>query len=286
MRKPIRPRGFTLIELIMVIVMLGIVGGMVAVFMRGPIDAYLASGRRANLTDVADTTVRRMARDLRTALPNSIRPIPNVPANQCFEFIPTKTGGRYRTEDIVAGDDSSLNFAAADTTFNMLGDNNALPAEQRITAGDIVVVYNLGIPGASAYANNNTAVVAAAPAIAVAGAPPETTIPIPATLFPLASGGNRFHVVPAAEPVVGYVCPGDGTLRRYVRALPYAAPAACPNAAAVAASPRLASGVVSCSFVIAPPDLQRNALVSLSLQISEGGETVSLQSEVHVNNTP
>ena len=42
----------------MVIVILGVIGGMVAVFMRGPIDAYFASARRAALTDVADTTVR------------------------------------------------------------------------------------------------------------------------------------------------------------------------------------------------------------------------------------
>ena len=106
-------RGFTLIELVMVIVILGVLGGIVAVWMKGPIDAYLALGRRAALTNVADTTVRRIARDLRTALPNSVR----TPNANCMEFIPTKTGGRYRADDTAAG----LNFAAADTTFNMLG---------------------------------------------------------------------------------------------------------------------------------------------------------------------
>ena len=65
--------GFTLIELIMVIVIMGVVGGMVSVFMKGPIDAYISGGRRAALTDTADTTVRRMARDLHKALPNSLR---------------------------------------------------------------------------------------------------------------------------------------------------------------------------------------------------------------------
>lgn len=280
MRDTRAQRGFTLIELVMVIVIMGVVGGMVAVFMRSPVEAYVASGRRAGLTDVADTTMRRISRDLRTALPNSIR----TPAASCIEFIPTKTGGRYRTEERVVGDNSSLNFAVADATFNMLGDHTALPAEQQIGAGDVIVVYNLGIAGADAYANDNTAVVSGAPV--VAGTPAETTIGIAAKQFPLASGSNRFHVVPGAEPVVGYACPGDGTLRRYVRNLPYAAPAACPTTAALAGAASLATRVTSCSFSTTGADLQRNALVSLRIVITDSGEAVSLYNEVHVSSTP
>ena len=104
--------GFTLVELIMVIVIMGIVGGMVAVFMKSPIDAYFASSRRAGLTDLADTAVRRIARDMRKALPNSV----HAPTNQCVEFIPTKTGARYRAQGT-----GSLNFGSAVTSFNMLG---------------------------------------------------------------------------------------------------------------------------------------------------------------------
>jgi len=94
-----RQRGFTLVELVMVIVILGIVGGMVAVFMRAPIEAYFDSGRRAALTDVADTAVRRMSRDLRKALPNSIRTSTVNGSDTCLEFIPTRTGARYRELD-------------------------------------------------------------------------------------------------------------------------------------------------------------------------------------------
>ena len=65
--------GFTLIEAIMVIVITGILAGMVAVFIRAPIDAYVDSARRADLTDVADTAVRRVARDIGAALPNGLR---------------------------------------------------------------------------------------------------------------------------------------------------------------------------------------------------------------------
>lgn len=276
-----RQWGFTLVEMVMTIVLLGIVGGMVAVYMRSPVQAYLDSARRAALTDVADTTARRIARDLHKALPNSVR----VPAATCIEFIPTKTGGRYRMQDRVAGDGSALDFSIADTGFNMLGSNSSpdLPTEQRIVANDLVAVYNLGISGADAYAGNNTSVVTGLGT--ETSAPIETPITISAKQFPLASGSSRFHVIPGGEQVVGYVCNG-GYLRRYVKTLPYANPGACPTPAAT--DPVIATNVGSCSFVYGGPDLLRNSLMTLTLSLtdSSANETVSLQHEVHINNAP
>jgi len=265
-------RGFTLIELVMVIVILGIIGTMVAVFMRSPIDAYFDTARRAALSDQADTATRRMARDIRKALPNSIR---NPNAN-CIEFIPTRTGGRYRADvDTTAGPgaqtNSVLDFSAADTRFNMLGNNADLPADQRIQANDLIAVYNLGITGADAYAGDNTATVSA---ITTAT---ESNLTISSKRFPLASGGQRFHVIPGNEPVVAYVC-SAGNLRRTSRTF---AAAACP-----ANGPILARNVSACNFVYNGSDLQRNALVQLAMEFTDNAETVSLYHEVHVNNTP
>ena len=55
--------GFTLVEVIMVIVITGIIASFVGVFIKGAIDAYVDSARRAELSDVADTAVRRISRD-------------------------------------------------------------------------------------------------------------------------------------------------------------------------------------------------------------------------------
>mgnify|MGYP001048190736 CR=1 FL=1 len=65
--------GFTLIEMIIVIAITAIVGSMVAVFLRAPLESYVAQDRRARLADAADTALRRMARDIRLALPSSVR---------------------------------------------------------------------------------------------------------------------------------------------------------------------------------------------------------------------
>ena len=286
-----RQRGFTLIEMVMVITILGVVASMVAVFMKSPIDAYFASSRRAALTDVADTTVRRMARDIHKALPNSLR----TPGSSCVEFITTKTGGRYRADGAAA----ALAIGVSDTSFNMLGGNSApVPPSQRISLGDTVVVYNLGIPGADAYSstNLNRSTVSATPTESLS--PPETSIPIASATFALGSGSNRFHVVPANEPVVGYVCSGVGTsaagqgtgvLSRYVATLPYAAPTSCPAAAVggnIIGVSTLATRVSACSFDYSGSDLQRNALVRMAIAVTDSSETVSLYHEVHVNNTP
>ena len=279
MRPPLRPfhrqqRGFTLVELIMVIVIMGVIGGVVAVFMRSPIDAYFDSARRAALTDVADTAVRRIARDVRKALPNSIR----TPSSTCLEFIPTRTGGRYRKTDLASDPGSALDFTTADTRFNMLGQNSVLPADQQIQPGDVVAVYHLGIAGASAYLGNNTALITAV-APAALPAVGETAITIEQTVpFPLESGSNRFHVIPREEQVVAYVCTG-GNLRRTVTAGSFASN--CP-----ATGPVLATNVQSCTFTYNGSDLQRNGLVQIDLRIQSNNETVSLYHEVHVNNSP
>jgi MSHA biogenesis protein MshO len=264
-------RGFTLVELIMVIVIMGVIGGVVAVFMRSPIDAYFDSARRAALTDVADTAVRRMARDLRKALPNSIRVEALTP--NCLEFIPTRTGGRYRTTDLDGVAGSALDFTAADTKFNMLGKNSLLPADQQIRPGDVVAVYNLGITDADAYTEDNTAVIV--PNGVVDG--DETTITIASKKFPLESGSNRFHVIPKEEQVVAYVCTG-GNLHRTVRTDSFTR--GCP-----ATGPILATNA-ACTFNYNGSDLQRNGLVQIDLRISSNNETISLYHEVHVNNSP
>jgi MSHA biogenesis protein MshO len=278
---PAHQSGFTLVELIMVIVILGVIGGTVAVFMKGPIDAYFDTARRAGIADVADTTVRRMARDLRKALPNSIRVVPGATAgNDCVEFIPTRMGGRYRAQDIVPvpTDNTSLRFDAADSSFNVLGINTALPADQRIRDGDLIAVYNLGIAGASAYAGNNTATVNG---VAVSPANPnETRINLSPTLqFPLESPTRRFHVIPVEEKVVSYICAG-GKLYRNTN---YGYAASCP-APTVGTTPIIASEA-KCSFAYDNSDM-RNGLVKLSLTFSNAGESVSIYHEVHVNNTP
>jgi MSHA biogenesis protein MshO len=277
-------RGFTLVELIIVIVLMGVIGGMVSVFMKGPIDAYIASGRRAALTDVADTVVRRMGRDIRKALPNSVNTSGD---GLCVEFIPTKTGGRYRVEEILPGDGTSLVFGGADSRFNMLGNNSLLPTDQQIKAVageyDVIALTNLGFGVGDAYAGANTAVLSSV----VNGA--ETAITFGSRTFDMAiaSPSNRFQVIPASEKVVAYVCTNTKIYRLVSTSLGHV----CPSTAVTASSPDISAAPVlaqnaTCTFDYSGSDLQRNALLSMRIQVTESGESIALQHEVHVSNTP
>jgi hypothetical protein len=97
-------------------VVLGILSAIVAVFIRAPILGYRDSVDRAEITDQADLALRRMARDIRLALPNSVR----VNADgSLLEFLQTRSGARYlAAEDGVDGavpdfdDASKVDFTA------------------------------------------------------------------------------------------------------------------------------------------------------------------------------
>ena len=295
MTSQLSQRGVTLIELIMVIAIIGVISAVASVFIKGPIDAYVDSARRAALTDAVDTGIRRMARDIRKALPNSTRILsPGSPSIQCLEFIPTKTAGRYRAEVDVLSTGDILNFVASDTSFNMLSLNSDLPADQKIEIGDVVAVYNLGVSGADAYAGDNTSTVRS---LANDSGRKESTISVDAKLFPFASGSKRFYVIPAGEQVVGYVCSGNGTdahgtgtgtLRRYIATLPGANSCTLPvidqnNVTSVSI---MASNVASCNFVHNVSDLQRNDPVQLTITFTDSGESISLYHQVYENNWP
>jgi len=78
---------------------------------------------------------------------------------------------------------------------------------------------------------------------------------------------------------------GKGTLYRQVLNLPLAA-SACPTTAPSTGAALMATKVSACKFDYGGTDLQRNALVSMTLSVTDSGETVGLHHEVHVSNEP
>src|SRR5205085_1775989 len=115
--------GHTLLELVMVIVVLGVIGVTFGFFIVPAVNANQAVERRAALVDSGEIALRRMARDIRIALPNSVRVSYTAGTGFAIEMIPTLDGGRYcLTGDAnCAGAAQVLSLGSSDTDFDILG---------------------------------------------------------------------------------------------------------------------------------------------------------------------
>jgi MSHA biogenesis protein MshO len=265
-------RGFTLIEALVVIMITGIIAVAVITFVREPILAYLDTARRAELSDEADTALRRIARDVQSALPNSVR----VSGTAYLEFLPVRSAGRYRADFGVAGAGDPLDFTSStDSSFDVLGPTVT------VAAGDSIVVYNLGITGAEAYKDTLTSrrLATAAGNLAVVQFNPN------GTAFPSASPGSRFQVI--STPVT-YACDlGTGRLLRYAGyPITDSQPSTLATLNALVAPTVLANNLTDCSFTYNAGALVRSGVVAIRLAITRNGETVIMLHQVSVSNTP
>ena len=274
-----RPRGFTLVELVVVITITGIMAASIAVFFKPAVDAYFDARRRAELTDTADTALRRIGRDVRRAVPNSIR----IPNPNCFELVPSKAGGLYRrASDIVNANSDPLDTTGSDGSFDVLSPLAVSPA-----VGDFVVIGNQNTN--DVYTGTTRGTVSApwasppAPGGAAVGVGRITLTP--ATQFPAGYDGGRFQVVDKLEQSVFYICDGAGNLMRLVRPFNAAYPAACPGTAGAVP---LATNMSSCSFVYNPNQgaTQQSGFVWMQIELTSGGEKIALAYGAHVSNVP
>lgn len=263
-------KGFTLIELIVVLVILGIMAMLTIGIILNPFQAFQDQARRAQVVAEADGAMTRMVRELRHALPNSVRV--GGTNQEYLEFIPTLDGGRYRAAFDPGGGSNPLEFTKVDDSFDVVG------GLQTGTAGpgDFVVIYNTTASGTgtNAYAGDNRATIQAVGAI-IALSPPGKQFPHPSL------ESQRFDVVPAGGPISFY-CSG-GQLRRHTG---YGFATAQPTGLTTAGA-LLAEGVTTCRFDYVPGDNVRSGLVTLRLGLTdEEGESVALLYQAQVVNAP
>lgn len=275
-----RQRGFTLIEMAMVIVLTAIIAVIVGRFIAEPVRGYFSSVSRAALSETADAALRAIARDLRVALPNSARV--NA-AGTALELIPTSGAARYATEG-----SGALQFGAVDTSFDLVGPPLTVTASQQL------VFYNLGpgITGSDAYAANGSAADQANSnrRVATNAAGSTSTLAL-SSLAGLPVGGFAppYRVFAVAQPV-SYRCDlAAGTLTRHTG---YGFVATQPDPPSGGSSALVATGVSVCSFSYdANGVAARAGLITLRLGLSTtpttgGTETVNLVQAIHVDNLP
>lgn len=271
-------RGVTLVEMIVTIVVLGIIAGMISMFIRLPVAGYLDAERRARLTEVADLALRRMTHELRQALPNSVRVL-TVGTATYVEFLLTQEGGFYRAAPSNApGGEDSLDFTAADPSFQ------AYATSTPLAAGHWLVIANLGKDsGSDAYAGENIAEIESH----IAGVVTLKKSPKTGNFlrFPVPSPDQRFQVV--ADRVT-YACDtSTGRLTRHAGYGVVLASATQPTPPAGGTQSLMVDKLTGCTFVHDSNVANvRAGIVSLSLTLAEAGESVTLFHQVFVSNAP
>ena len=111
--------GFTLIELIIVITLMGSMIAIVGTFMNRPFQAYENQSNRSKLVTVITSALINMKRDINNSVPNSLRVVTSG-SNTSLEMLNMYTGGRYRYTD-TTGIDDALAPGLLDDEFHVFG---------------------------------------------------------------------------------------------------------------------------------------------------------------------
>ena len=265
-----KARGFTLVELIVVMVLMGILAGSVTVFFKPALDAFFDARRRADMTDAADTALRKMAQDIRRTIPNSLNLI--VPlydathAAACFQIVPAIGGGRYRT-DIDTADASAVALnksSSAPYRMSILASQGTTPV-----TGHVVVINNQN--GDDVYNGGSRAAIAALGPPLTLGTNPTASGTDPGYM------GGRFQLVSNLETSVMYTCANNTLTRKTLT--DFTKKAACETDGVL-----VAGNVSECTFT---EDRSAGLLsMTLVLKHAASGESITLGYAVHLDNTP
>ena len=290
--------GFTLIELIIVMLLTGILAGVLFMILRGPLQTYIQVERRVALADILETAMLRMTREIRLALPYSVRTKSSGGA-KAVEFIRTLDGGRYRARGV-----NRLKFNQSSGTFDVFNTlvnfgaidvaTTGTPSQECVSSqADCLVVYNIGQPktaatavtngfsanvylGASNTYKGNIAAVTAAGANSVSFSNSD----LPLWRFGMQSPQQRFNII---DTPVSFVCNGT-EIHRYSDYALTETQLTNPGGS----SSLLIDQVSTCQFDYEEPTLTRFGLLTIRIMVTEpqSGESASLLQQIHVTNIP
>ncbi|QFU24641.1 type II secretion system GspH family protein [Shewanella eurypsychrophilus] len=275
--KEVRSSGFTLVEMVMVIIILGVLVLGVSSFVILGTRIFVESTSVDQVLSQSRFVMERMTREIRNAVPNSLRVTNNPATFQCIEFVPIQGSASYLDIPIAPA-------ASALTATVMIPSQGINPAQQMLvypllpehiySATPIATEGRLLDIASFADIDTNT-----------------TTITFDrAVRFSEASPRSRFFMVRNA---VSYCFFANGNIRRYNSYNMFRVTQPTPDQmGGDAASALMAESVVISDtspiwpISYTPGTLSNNAVVQLTPQFAVNEQAFQYQHQVQVVNVP
>ncbi|WP_085298413.1 PulJ/GspJ family protein [Cognaticolwellia mytili] len=272
-----KQNGFTLVELVTVIVIIGVLAVSATTFLRFGTQSYTDAADRDELISTARFVVERLNREVRNALPNSMR-IVNGSGKQCLEFTPIARSATYL--DIPVAPEAARNTITLAPFASALVNNSSRIAVYALNSNDVYDMPNGVIAGFESlsldyekHELNNSSV----PVVLTLSA---------LTQFKTESPTNRLYFIGTAT---AYCLEGSQLFRYegYVNSAIDNIPVRGTNNGKDNWS--LMAEYIdnsASSFDVANATLQRNSLVQVRLAFFKNSETIVFNNEVQVPNVP
>ena len=270
-------KGFTLVELVTVIIVLGIVSIGVTSFIRSGVQIFNDVSERDELLSQSRFVIERLNRELRSSVPNSAR-VKLENGAQCIEFVPTIWATYYTRLPLAPSTERTVNTVE-------LGDVNN---QFSIANGDMAIVYptdsndvydineskrrtilSCTDSGDGDCTTNDSAEHLAA--LTVDGA------------FANVSPASRLYIVRNA---VSY-CIRGGSMFRHQASIVQS------QTTFTSGGTLMAENIVNdlansaqLPFTVQNATLNRNSLIQILLAFELNDETINLSSDIHVPNVP
>ena len=279
--------GFTLLELVLVIVILGILGVGISSFMRTSVLQYTSFVERTQLISESSFIVQRINRELMHAVPNSIR-ITGDSSVHCLEFVPNKWATIYTELPLQPSPTTTVNVVAMQditgATFTP------------VMSSDFAIVYPLDSNDVYDLARNKRQLISACtddgPDASCASADdPDNIVELTvADSFAASSPASRLYV---ADRAVSY-CVRDNNMYRHETGINTTQTAFTSGGTKIAQNivntlsddPVAQTATSDDPFRWYDATYRRNAYSRVLLAFGKDEQVISFVQEVHIPNVP
>lgn len=282
-------RGFSLVEIVVVIFVMGIISIGLMDFITNSAGGYASTARRNQLSSAGRVVFDRLAMELHNAVPFSVRtttPLATtnsfgVAKDQCIEFLPTMAATNYVNPRFRPAAVSATDFDVIDTVPDQVGES-----------GRYAVIYPTDVADLYKDAYTTTEVIfAVAIADADTGDGVQELDPTGDYRYTYRSPDERLFIT--TEPVS--FCVSGSRLYRYAnygfhatQRIPEGPAGACAGSCLPDSTPDrvLLTDMIDNSVLSAGPfdylgtTRRRNGVIQIELNFSEAGDSVRLNHEV------